>query len=223
MQLNLLLPFIAVFFSAIIALYFRTKALLGMKLILAFSGSFLLSIIVIDMLPHIFEDPNNNSGIWIMVGIVFQILLELFSKGAEHGHTHHTKSKKIPWILISSLSIHAFMEGMPLTQQPELLIGIIVHKIPIGMVITLLLWEIQTPSYQKVLPLFIFAIMTPLGGVLKENILALESITTTIDAVVVGVLLHISTTILFESSEGHVFNIRKFIAILTGIFIAAIL
>jgi hypothetical protein len=40
---------------------------------------------------------------------------------------------------------------------------------------------------------------------------------------VVGVLLHISTTILFESSAGHVFNIRKFIAILTGIFIAAIL
>ena len=223
MQLNLLLPFIAVIFGAAIALYFQPKTPLGMKLILAFSGSFLLSIIVIDMLPHIFEDPNNNPGIWIMVGILFQILLELFSKGAEHGHTHHTKSNKLPWVLISSLCIHAFMEGMPLTQQPELLIGIIVHKIPIGMVITLLLWETQTPKYQKVLALFIFAIMTPLGGFVKENILAFESITTTIDAVVVGVLLHISTTILFESSAGHVFNIRKFIAILTGIFIAAIL
>ena len=175
------------------------------------------------MLPHIFEDPNNNPGIWIMVGIVFQILLELFSKGAEHGHTHQTKSNKLPWVLIISLYIHAFMEGMPLSQQPELLIGIIVHKIPIGMVITLLLWETQTPNYQKVLALFIFAIMTPLGGFVKENIHAFESITTTIDAVVVGVLLHISTTILFESSAGHVFNIRKFIAILTGIFIAAIL
>jgi hypothetical protein len=65
--------------------------------------------------------------------------------------------------------------------------------------------------------------MTPLGGFVKENILAFESMTSTIDAVVVGVLLHISTTILFESSAGHVFNIRKIIAILTGIFIAAIL
>ncbi|MDG1058499.1 MAG: ZIP family metal transporter [Flavobacteriaceae bacterium] len=223
MQLNLLLPFIAVFFGAGIVLYFRPKTPLGMKLILAFSGSFLLSIIVIDMLPHIFENPNNNPGIWIMVGIVFQILLELFSKGAEHGHTHHTNSNKLPWVLIFSLCIHAFMEGMPLTQQPELLIGIIVHKIPIGMVITLLLWETQTPKYQKIIALFTFAIMTPLGGFVKENVLALEAITTTINAVVVGVLLHIATTILFESSAGHVFNIRKFIAILTGILIAAIL
>jgi len=223
MQLNLLLPFIAVFFGAVIALYFRPKTPFGMKLILAFSGSFLLSIIVIDMLPHIFENSNNNPGIWIMVGIVFQILLELFSKGAEHGHTHHTKSNKLPWVLICSLCIHAFMEGMPLTQQPELLIGIIVHKIPIGMVITLLLWETQTPKYQKIISLFTFAIMTPLGGFVKENVLALEAITTIIDAVVIGVLLHISTTILFESSAGHVFNIRKFIAILTGILIAAIL
>ena len=43
--------------------------------------------------------------------------------------------------------------------------------------------------------------MTPRGGFVKENILAFESITTTIDAVVVGVLLHISTTILFEVQQ----------------------
>jgi hypothetical protein len=65
--------------------------------------------------------------------------------------------------------------------------------------------------------------MTPLGGFVKESIATFATITTIIDAVVVGVLLHISTTILFESSAGHVFNIRKFIAILTGILFAAIL
>ena len=27
-------------------------------------------------------------GIFIMIGIVFQIILEYFSKGAEHGHVH---------------------------------------------------------------------------------------------------------------------------------------
>lgn len=223
MQLILILPLLAVFFGAAIALYFRPKAPIGMKLLLAFSGSFLLSIIVMDMLPHIFENPKHNPGIWIMVGIVLQILLELFSKGAEHGHTHHTNSSNIPWILIGSLCIHAFMEGMPLTHQPELLIGIIVHKIPIGMVITILLWETQTPKSHKLLALLFFSIMTPLGGFVKENLPAIESVTATIDAIVVGVLLHISTTILFESSAGHVFNIRKFIAILTGILFAAIL
>ena len=65
--------------------------------------------------------------------------------------------------------------------------------------------------------------MTPVGGVVKETLLNYESITTIIDAIVVGILLHISTTILFESSAGHVFNFRKFIAILTGIVVAAFL
>ena len=152
----------------------------------------------------------------------FQIFLEFFSKGAEHGHTHQSTNNKFPWILIASLSIHAFVEGMPLSNQPELLIGIIVHKIPIGMVITLLLWEVKTPITQKLVALSVFALMTPLGNFVWNTALNFESITIIIDAIVVGILLHISTTILFESSEGHVFNVQKFVAILAGIFFAAI-
>ena len=223
MSLELLLPFVAVYFGAALALYFRSKVPFGMKLVLAFSGSFLLSIVMIDMLPHVFADNTFNPGIWIMLGIVFQILLEFFSKGVEHGHTHKNVNNKLPWILIASLSIHAFVEGMPLSNQPELLIGIIVHKVTIGMVIMLLLWEAKTPRIQKFGALSIFALMTPLGNFVRNTTLYYESITIIIDAIVVGILLHISTTILFESSEGHVFNIQKFIAILVGIFFAAIL
>lgn len=149
MQLSLLLPFIAVYFGAAIALILRPKKMTELKLILSFSGSFLLSIIVINLLPHLFEDNNSNPGIWIMVGIVIQILLELFSKGAEHGHTHTNKTNQLPWVLIISLCIHAFMEGMPLNDQPELLLGIMIHKLPIGIVMTLLLWETNTPKIQK--------------------------------------------------------------------------
>ena len=223
MELELLLPFVAVYFGAAVALYFRPRVPFGMKLMLSFSGSFLLSIIVIDMLPHIFKDNSFNPGIWIMIGIIFQIFLEFFSKGAEHGHTHHSSNNKLPWILISSLSFHAFVEGMPLSNQPELLIGIIVHKILIGMVITLMLWEVKAPKTQKLGALSVFALMTPLGTFVWNTALNFESITTIIDAIVVGVLLHISTTILFESSEGHIFNMQKFVAILAGIFFAAIL
>ena len=78
MELELLLPFVAVYFGAAVALYFRPRVPFGMKLMLAFSGSFLLSIIVIDMLPHIFKDNSFNPGIWIMIGIIFQIFLEFF-------------------------------------------------------------------------------------------------------------------------------------------------
>ncbi len=38
--------------------------------------------------------------------------------------------------------------------------------------------------------------------------------------VVIGIFLHISTTILFEASADHKFNLRKMIAVLVGIGIA---
>jgi len=36
---------------------------------------------------------------------------------------------------------------------------------------------------------------------------------------VVGIFLHISTTILFESSDGHKFSIQKILAIIVGAII----
>ena len=41
-----------------------------------------------------------------------------------------------------------------------------------------------------------------------------------ITAVVIGVFLHISNAILFESSENHKFNLQKFIAVLIGFGVA---
>jgi hypothetical protein len=41
-------------------------------------------------------------------------------------------------------------------------------------------------------------------------------------AIVVGIFLHISTTILFEMSDGHKFSIQKIITIIVGGFIAVL-
>ena len=38
--------------------------------------------------------------------------------------------------------------------------------------------------------------------------------------IVIGIFLHISTTILFESSTDHKFNLRKMVAVLLGVGIA---
>ena len=45
---------------------------------------------------------------------------------------------------------------------------------------------------------------------------------TIVEPFVVGILFHISTTILFESSEGHNFNLQKFLSILLGVGVATI-
>lgn len=89
--------------------WFKTKNKTNLKLLLAFSGSFLLSLTVMHLLPDVYESGKTSIGIFIMFGILFQIILEFFSKGAEHGHVHgHDKLTQMPWLLFISLCIHAF-------------------------------------------------------------------------------------------------------------------
>ncbi|MEN8769553.1 MAG: ZIP family metal transporter [Candidatus Arcticimaribacter sp.] len=215
-----LLPFIAVFIGAGIAFYFKPKTPKGMKLILAFSGSFLLSILILEMLPQVYEAGTKTTGFWILGGILFQILLEFLSKGAEHGHTHH-HSTKFPWLILISLCIHAFLEGMPLGLQPALLWGVSVHKIPIGLVIGALLLQSNATTLLKVVALCLFALMSPLGSYVT-SFTDTQFTHSVVEPFVVGILFHISTTILFESTEGHNFNLQKFLTILLGIGMAAI-
>ncbi|MDC0386672.1 ZIP family metal transporter, partial [Flavobacteriaceae bacterium] len=143
-----------------------------------------------------------------------QILLEYLSQGAEHGHAHIKENKGLPWLLLLSLGVHAFIEGLPLSNQNELLWGIFIHKIPIGMVVFFLVWETRVSSITKVSTLVLFAIMSPLGNLINDTIPALQVWQLQITSVVIGMLLHIATTILFESNQGHAFNLRKLLTIL---------
>ena len=215
-----LLPFTAVFFGAAIAFYFKPKTPKGMKLILAFSGAFLLSILILEMLPQLYAEANKTTGLYILGGILFQILLEFLSKGAEHGHTHHHKNR-FPAVILLSLCIHAFLEGIPIGLQPVLLWGVSVHKIPIGLVITALLLQSNASFVPKIAALILFALMSPLGSY-TALIVEIGTIKTIVEPFVVGILFHISTTILFESSEGHNFNLQKFLSILLGVGVATI-
>jgi len=216
------LPLLGAFLGIFVASVLKPKTSAGLKLILAFSGAFLLSITVFELLPEIFSDDKKFIPVWIMAGIVLQIVLEFFSKGAEHGHFHANGIKKFPVWLWASLCIHAFIEGLPLSEEYELTWGIFIHKIPIGMILVFLVDQTNVNRFLKWSALILFAIMTPLGNTFMNLIPVLESYRTEITALVVVVLLHISTTILFESTENHKFNYSKFISILIGIGIALI-
>ena len=145
---------------------------------------------------------------------------EKYEKGAEHGHTHH-HNNRFPAVILLSLCIHAFLEGMPLGLQPALLWGVSVHKIPIGLVITALLLQSNASFVPKIAALILFALMSPLGSY-TALIVEIGTIKTIVEPLVVGILFHISTTILFESSEGHNFNLQKFLSILLGVGVATI-
>jgi len=214
--------------GALVMMVFKPKQE-AVRLLLAFSGAFLLAVTILHLLPEVYENtaPKNHSinlvGLFVLAGILIQSILESFSKGAEHGHIHlRSDATAFPWMLLISLSIHAFSEGIPIgyADNSELLWAIVVHKIPISIVLATFLLQSKLPKTQGYLFIVFFAMMSPLGALLAKKIPLLLSYHTEITALTIGIFLHISTVILFESSKDHKFNIRKFIAILLGMSIA---
>lgn len=223
--MNYLLPLLSVIFGYLIAVGIKPKSKKNLKLLLAFSGSFLLSITVMNLLPEIYHTHQKagslNIGIFIMIGILFQIILEFFSKGAEHGHVHgHDKITQMPWLLFISLCIHAFLEGFPVGHHHDLAYGIAIHHLPIAIILTTFFLNAELNKTYLFFFMIAFAMMTPLGTFIAETIPTITKYYTEITAIVIGILFHISSTIIFESSEGHKFNIAKISMIILGILLA---
>lgn len=221
-MIKYLLPVIAIVIGVVIAFLTRKQKSIGTKLLLSFSGAFLLALTLFDLLPEVYHhlDPK-QTGLFIMCGILLQIILEFFSKGAEHGHMHiHKEDTTFPWLLFVSLCIHSFLEGFPIHQHNDMVYGVLIHKIPIATLITAFLLQSSFTKIQIISFLAVFAVMTPLGTYISNNTAFVTDYIDVINAIVIGIFLHISTTILFETGEGHKFNLSKLVAICLGVLIA---
>lgn len=217
-----LFPVYAVILGVIIARLSKNKKTWNTKLLLSFSGAFLLALTLFELLPEVYNHLDTKlTGLFIMCGIMLQIVLELFSKGAEHGHVHiHKNETAFPWMLFISLCIHSFLEGFPIHQHNDMVYGVLVHKIPIAALVSMFLFQSKFSKIQIIAFLVIFAAMTPLGTIISNNSNISPNFAHAINAVVIGIFFHISTTILFESGDGHKFNLSKFISIILGVGIA---
>ncbi|MDC1325460.1 MAG: ZIP family metal transporter [Flavobacteriales bacterium] len=216
-----ILLFASVAIGYVIASLLKTKEMKQMSIYLAFSGAFLLAVTIFELLPEVFANPSKTIGIYILAGIMLQICLEFFSKGAEHGHVHlHSKDKRFPWLLFISLSIHAFLEGFPISEENNLLIGVVVHKIPIAIILSFFFLKANYSKTITILFLLFFAMMSPLGNFIANSYPSLEAYHTEISAVVIGIFLHVSTTIIFESSKDHKFNLAKLTTIIFAFVLA---
>ncbi len=195
------------------------------KLLLAFSGAFLLALTIFELFPTVYEKSDSKTiGVFIMLGILLQIFLEFFSKGAEHGHVHLDSEKtNFPWLLFISLSIHSLLEGFPIEKHDTIIYGILIHKIPIAIILSIFLLNSKIKLVNALFFIVLFSLMTPLGSYLAANFEFATTYYAPITALVIGVFLHISTVILFESTEGHKFNLRKLLVIILGIVIAYVL
>lgn len=243
--MNYLLLIFSVLAGAAVVLIWGKTNEKSLKLFLAFGGAFLLGIIFLHLVPEIYAAGSSSIGIFILAGFLLQLTLELFSKGIEHGHMHHHHHHKgFPFVLFISLCTHAFIEGIPLEREmhsahqhlhahghghgnPSLLIGVVLHNIPLSVALTTTFIYCGMSKSKTFLFAVLFSLVGPLGagfahyfGETLSNIN--ERFFDISLALVIGMFLHISTTILFETSEGHRFNFYKLISVLLGISAAFI-
>lgn len=210
----------------------KKKQSLLIKLTLALSGGFLLSIAFTHFLPELYHHHINHIGVWVLVGFLIQLFLEYFSGGIEHGHIH--THSKVPFSLLFSLSVHSFIEGIPLAstsvshaghshhgmfENSSLLLGIILHQFPVAIALMTVFKQSALSKSTSWVLLLLFSTMIPLGYVVGHFVPnSVDSNTMQILlAVVVGMFLHISTTIIFETNENHRFNFLKLASILAGV------
>jgi len=168
--------------------------------------------------------------------------------GHMHVHPHaHGKTgwAAVPWAIFISLCLHAVVEAMPLTHghgghhhhgdhghgipmgaiDGTLLTGLALHHIPVALVLMGLFQASGVPAARRWVLISLFGAMPLLGMGLFEWLVhspfawadALPGIA---GSIVIGILLHISTTMLFESGDGHSFNLRKLAATLAGLGLA---
>jgi len=148
------------------------------KLMLAFSGGFLLSLAFIHFIPELYEHSHAKVGIYILVGFLIQLVLEFFSGGIEHGHIHTSKEGKFPMVLVLALGAHAFLEGIPLGtelagveiatshqhgNESGLLMGILLHRFPVAIALATILFTSSISKKKVWFTLGIFALTTPFG------------------------------------------------------------
>lgn len=243
----MLVAIVVLFFTVILSGWlvklFPQRKQYWLKIILAFSGAYLFTLTIIHILPDVLlsaGDPH-EVGYYVLAGFFLQLVLEIFSQGIEHGHMHlHAEDQRsgtVPFLLLLSLIIHSFLEGSILVQNQavaphlhvrdnfyEVLAGIAIHHIPAAFALMSIL-VFRLNNFRKAFAyLLLFAVASPLG-ILFSNYIIPEQIEegqvfVVLSGLVAGNFLHISTTILFETSPEHRFNRNKVLATLAGALLA---
>lgn len=228
MDYLLLLSSIAAGALTVLLLKFEARGFI--KLLNAFTGGYLLTLTFLHLLPELYQGQGATShhaplaiGGLILVGFFIQIVLDIFSMGVEHGHAHDLHGH-VPLGVVTGLCMHALIEAVALgdtrahhdpASRQMLLWSIVLHNYPVSIALLGMLLHAGMSRGRALGMLALFAAMAPLGLALSTHT-ELARHSRELMAVVIGIFMHISTTILFESSDGHRFNYQKTVAIVIG-------
>ena len=187
-----------------------------MRGVTVFGGAFLLGVCILSLLPESINliwpedgepkiDPRPFFA--ILAGFLIQQVLEFLSAHAEHGHVEDRKADAPVLGLMLGLCLHAFLEGMPLVDtdgcvNQGLLYGILIHNIPVALILVALLTVRRMGFWRLLGSLVLFGAMSPLGSLFNFYVVQPnEEQQHMIIGLVIGVLLHVSSSILFDHKQ----------------------
>jgi zinc transporter ZupT len=252
MVLKLLILFFTPLLSGLLIFLVPRGRNTNFKLLLVFAGAYLFAITVIHILPELYIHHSDFRfiGLFVLIGFFLQQLLEYFTSGVEHGHLphehhhdqhhhhehhphHHGQVSAL--MLLAALCIHAFLEGgmlaapegmSPIYDVNAILLGIVLHRAPAAFALMTVL-AFQLGSRSKAIPYLIgFSLAAPAGLLISTLLAEGEVLNDTsliyLYALVSGNFLHISTTIVFESSPEHRFNALKMLVAVLGALVAVV-
>lgn len=231
--MDYLLLLSSIVLGAITVLGFKLYEVRHVKLLNAFTGAYLLCLTFLHLLPELYHHHGDHGdhvaraglliGGLMLAGFFAQIALDYISLGVEHGHSHALPGR-LPVGVVVGLCLHALVEAMALgdghshhdqASRKFLLISIVVHNYPVAIALLGMLLQSGMRRGRALGILGLFAVMAPLGMFISANS-PLAHYSRELMAVVVGIFMHISTTILFEASDLHRFNFAKLGAIALG-------
>jgi zinc and cadmium transporter len=230
--MDYLLLLSSIVLGAVTVFGFRLYDARHIRLLNAGTGAFLLTLTLLHLLPELYHVPGEVEeahrgalliGGLMLAGFFVQVALDVISMGVEHGHSHALHGK-MPVGVVVGLCLHAFVEAMALGDgehhhNPEsrrfLLISIVVHNYPVAIALLGMLLHAGLSRKTSLGLLTLFAAMAPLGMFISAHT-PLANYSRELMAIVIGIFMHISTTILFEASDVHRFNFAKLGAILLG-------
>jgi zinc and cadmium transporter len=230
-----ILFFIFTFFAGYIAMRIKWLKNNNLNLLLSFSGSFLLSITFLHLIPDTIGSEGHKAGLFLLIGFFLQLIIQKFTHGVEHGHMHHhDHNHRFPLnSILVGLGVHAIMEGFPLGfnlgsshGDIALYFAVGIHKLPEIMIIGVMLNANYGISIKSILLLILFSSLTPfasyIAGTFGTSYINESTISGIIIPLVAGAFVHIATTIFFESgTKQHHMSWQKILAITFGLALGA--
>lgn len=182
---------------------------------ISMAAGVMITLLILELIPESFELLNNNFTIAISVliiiissimGIIILKILDLFIP--DHDHDQKINNENFFHIgLVSSIALmlHNLIEGMAIYSAALsdsnlgilLTIGICLHNIPLGIMITSTLYKSNNNRKKTILIILIISLSTLLGGILMSllSIVINDVIRGILLSITIGMILYI---IVFE-------------------------